>query len=266
MKKELSKLDKKTIINFGNWLISKNEEAYKTIESITKERDLNIEKKGILKESIQLFLISHESENQTISLDGFKLIPKDFDKYKGLVSLSSLEKIRVALLNIECNFDFEKHNELKLYDRLEEVDNFKDFIYEVGMKFEEITNNLEPYHFNIMLDTLQEIQYFIKSRIDENNTNYRQEIEQLKKKADYLQYFSEEQIKIKIPIQPYPSRLFMYAILKRDGLTKKRISILDNFLRIILDKKRLPKIHDSEIEIIFKSRISEKHYKPTKKD
>jgi hypothetical protein len=58
----------------------------------------------------------------------------------------------------------------------------------------------------------------------------------------------------------------MYAILKRDGLTKKRINILDNFLRIILDKKNLPKITDSEMEIIFKSRISEKHYKPTKKD
>ena len=262
-------LDKKTVIAFGNWLLNKNKEAYTTIKDITKKRDLVIIAKGIKKEDIPFYLTFYRDKEMVENiLDISKVIPKNYYDYKGLISSCDLERIRVALLNVECNIDIEGTENYKLYDRLEKVDkdNIEDFIDNMVTNFQEIKNIIEPYHFDIMLNTLEEIEYFKKSKMSDNNTNYKNEVKQLKKKANDLQKFSSKQIEIKIPILPQESRLQMYTILKRDGLSDKEITTLDNFLRIILGKYRLPKKPKNEIELILNSRTHKRLYKPTMKD
>lgn len=259
-------INEKAILKFGNFLIEKNNEASKVLEEAYKERMIFFKNKGIPKDNIGFYLIVHDNKNMVTDL---RPLPKEYGKWKGLVSSLTLEKLRVALLNIECNIELEleTENNLKLYDRLGNVDNFVHLIDYIDTNFKKIKESIEPYHFNIMLDTISEIEFFMSSKMSDNKKNYEDEVMQLKKKADRLQFFSKDKIEIKIPTLPQESRLVMASYLKTDGLNKQEIDILDDFLRIILNKSRFPKIPKNYKFKKAESRTKEqsKIYRPTEK-
>ena len=93
---------------------------------------------------------------------------------------------------------------------------------------DKIISHLNTYFPNIDIEffllktfifTIDEVRYFDKSGFSQDAKDFKDEIKSLKKKADTLQYFSNEQINISLPVLPQVSIFAM-----REEFTKHKLS------------------------------------------
>ena len=88
------------------------------------------------------------------------------------------------------------------------------------------------------LRAIDEIKFFKKSGLSQDGKEYKKEIERLKSKADYLQFFSTTHIQIRLPKLPHVILYDFVKYLRRSGLSEEQIKIIHNYFP---DRKRLPK-------------------------
>jgi hypothetical protein len=94
------------------------------------------------------------------------------------------------------------------------------------------------------INTVEDIEYFKKSKLSTDGKEYNREVNQLKNKADTLQFYSSKSIEIKIPKLPHVSIYEMVYVLKSYGADEASIKLLNSYFD---DRIRLPKKSTSVI-------------------
>jgi len=155
-------------------------------------------------------------------------------------SIKLIDEVRKAFLNLECDLSKMIDN-FFLYPK-----NFFNYVYKEKGK------DIEPYQFEMVAESIQEIAYFEKMKFTEHKHNYRTEIKRLKMCADDLQRLSTEQITINIPMRPIDIRHILMIYLRIEGVKKEVRIEIDNILKYILKMKRNIKFGSTKIGKIFK--------------
>ncbi len=113
----------------------------------------------------------------------------------------------------------------------------------MNMYFSDIDINI--FHIQLFILTIDSVRFFKESGFSHDPAEFKREIEQLKKRSNQLQYFSPEQIKIKLPRLPQDTLYSMISTLKRYGVEEQ---IIRYFYEFFKDRKRLPKKTKSYIK------------------
>ncbi len=134
---------------------------------------------------------------------------------------------------------------------IEHIENMIDdnMIEHFNAHFEE--TDIDIHYLEEFIKTVEEVRFFKKSKLSSDATEFKREIGELKKKADYLQHFSDDNITIRLPSLPH------YAILsKMDYFKEEKINedIIRAFHEFFKDRKRLPKTTK-----LYKERVKEFH-------
>ena len=102
--------------------------------------------------------------------------------------------------------------------------------------------DLNLFNLSVFVRTIDDIDFFKKSKLSTDGKEYKREIEQLKTKADTLQFYSKDPIEIRLPILPHVSIYLMVEQLRKDGVSEKNIKLLNSFFD---GRLRLPKLNNS---------------------
>jgi len=102
--------------------------------------------------------------------------------------------------------------------------------------------DLELFNLSIFARTIDSIRFFKKSKLSTDGKEYKREIEQLKAKADALQFYSIDPIEIRLPILPHVSIYLMVEQLRRRNTSERDIKLLNSFFD---GRARLPKLNSS---------------------
>lgn len=210
--------------SFVSWITDKRKEALEIIQ-LCEKKYRNTKLKPIY----------------TINI--MELVPSNqqfLDKYKtwhNYLDEECTDKLRKAFLNIE--FD---DNCLSLLD-----EKIREYIIS---NIDEL-NTIEPYQLQLFLNTIDEINYFRGGRLrngtilnDDDNRKYKTEMDGLKKEADNLQYYSKEQIKIRLPRLPKDSLLILFHTLREENISKKAEDFFFNYFIHYEDRKNKPRGKD----------------------
>lgn len=97
---------------------------------------------------------------------------------------------------------------------------------------------VDIYNLDIFISTVDSVRFFKKSKLSTDGKVFNDEIKQIKKKADYLQFFSMTTLDIRLPILPQDAIFYMVSEFRRNELDPNIIEYFHNFFN---DRKRLPK-------------------------
>ena len=216
---------KQKLEDFVLWIIEKREESLKTIHQCEEKHN---NRKHKLSSSDLFYTYLAPSDERL--LEKYKMWHNSLDE-------DCTDKLRKAFLNIE--FD---DNCLSLLD-----ENTIEYI----TKNIDNLNNIEPYLLQLFLNTVNEINYFNGARLssgsilnDDDNTKYRTEVNRLKKEADNLQYYSKEQISIRLPRLPKDSLLMLFNILGREDISKAAEDFFFSYFYAYENRKNKPRGKD----------------------
>jgi len=171
-------------------------------------------------------------------------------KCKGLVPKGDCASDdNMAFKNASINLD---HIESILDDKL--IEHFNTYFYDT---------QIDIWHIEFFLYVVDSVRFFKKSRFSTDAKEYKREVDQLKKQADKMQYFSPTQLRIKIPQLPQDVIYPMVKRFKRYGLDDQNIRYFYDFFE---DRKRLPRKTKSYQErlalwdkIVYSERIKSTH-------
>ena len=190
------------------------------------------------KESFIKWIIQEKNKANTFSY----YLRTNYNRYPKSYYKSIIDETCISSLNSNVN-------PIKIKSILTNkiLEHLNAFLYDI---------DIEIIHIAYFFDVIEEITFFNKSGFSHDAHEFNREVKQLKKEADKLQFFSKEQIKIRIPKLPF---IVIYSLKKRFeryGLSKDKIyfftSYFGNSFRetksFILEDKRRKKIYDKNFQ------------------
>jgi len=162
------------------------------------------------------------------------------------------ERLKSRLFTIDCCSNFKRYP-LKYYKHFNSEFGINLLNSEVNINSIKFTMNyhilehlnayfsnsdIQIYYIECFLETVESVDFFKNSKFSTDSQEYTREIYNLKKKADNLQRFTNEQINIRIPILPQISIYSMITYFKRCKLSDK---IIKNFTSYFGINKRFRK-------------------------
>ena len=128
------------------------------------------------------------------------------------------------------------------------IDN--EFLEYVNYIYSICNNSLEAFHYDVFLSYAEEFTFFIKSKFSTDAKEFQREIDQLKKYANKVSYFSYSDIKIRLPQLPQDTLYMMIGTLKESGLSEECIRLFFNYFERIRYPKKTKSL-STQVDTFF---------------